>query len=472
MPGYRPPAGQKRSRQRWSALPVHRSRLFENIENLGGKVRVRSLHSFFEVLFPVFRPRPIVVFDIARVGGRQLPGPPIDIDDIAQTFDERVAQIGAVECLRSVPAHRRPQRSDKGLGIVKDRFDRQALKSAVITLAWRNDLDGLHFVAVFEQGVSDIPALYVRRPGDQLIPIPEANRFTIPLRYLLNVLPANLDLKEKIIGNTAEKLNLMRVHHDFHRLLNSVLRVETDQSFGITESGVPLGRIRHRFMIDLLHHPLLVFGRQQGKHGAGLTDSPEPLSRAIKLAVTDIEPIPFRHRLTGMGRGAASLCRVRHQSFVVFLGGLVWVGALDFVRTPREIPRAVAPSCGSRRIVAHPLVRPYLRNDPGNLAAEIFGVAPQRPVLVEILGCEDIDRQGVGMRRTRPQSFGWVSRPTTALTRRSRLASLPGSRASLPARGSSAAWLSWSSPSPLSSRCLKCENGRCNGRQNQKRQRS
>src|SRR6185437_10359582 len=72
----------------------------------------------------------------------------------------------------------------------------------------RVDLDGLHLVGELEITVG-YPALDVRGPRDQRVPVPEANGLAVPARNLgtqmryraaLVELPPDVDLRDEVVG--------------------------------------------------------------------------------------------------------------------------------------------------------------------------------------------------------------------------------------------------------------------------------
>src|SRR5690606_28816574 len=103
-------------------------------------------------------------------------------------------------------------------------------------------------------------------------------------------------------------------------------------------------------------------------------------------------PLAGHGRIRVLRRPAAPL-RLLEQRLVVLLRGRERIRAHD--RLARIVAVAVAPRGGRGRIVADdPRPRGPLRLERGAaVAAEVARIAPERPVLVEILGRENIDRE-------------------------------------------------------------------------------
>src|SRR5438874_1524990 len=73
-------------------------RRVEEIEDvLGNFAFTGFIPSGFEILLPVLCPWPAIVIDVAIAGRRELSRPAVDVDDIGQAFDERMAKVRAVE---------------------------------------------------------------------------------------------------------------------------------------------------------------------------------------------------------------------------------------------------------------------------------------------------------------------------------------------------------------------------------------
>ena len=94
------------------------------------------------------------------------------------------------------------------------------------------------------------------------------------------------------------------------------------------------------------------------------------------------------------------------------LGRLVGIRAPD-VRG-RVIAGTVAPSGRRGRLVAHPLIGPHFRDVAGDVAAEVLRIAPQRPILVEVLRGEEVHRERIWMRGAgleSPVGDAWAAAP-------------------------------------------------------------
>ena len=149
-------------------------------------------------------------------------------------------------------------------------------------------------------------------------------------------------------------------------------------------------------MIDLAHHALLIFGRQQRqqrRHLVGAGVVPDAPSLRHILAVS---PVPFGHRFVGVLRRPASRFRVGHQRLVVILRGLERIGAHDVLARPIHL--AVSPARRPGRIAADSRVgraragaaAAHVGNLPRGVAAPVPLVRPQRAILVEVLGREHV----------------------------------------------------------------------------------
>ena len=151
----------------WSGnSPTTSPLLFKDIENLLGHIVLRLIPADLEILFPILGPRPPVIIDVARIRGGQLRRFAVGVLDIAQALDEGVAAIGIVRCRPAGEAIAGAERSDEGLRIVKCCFMIQADKFAVGVLGRLEGFHSLQLVAGLKHGVSQRPALNIRRPGN------------------------------------------------------------------------------------------------------------------------------------------------------------------------------------------------------------------------------------------------------------------------------------------------------------------
>src|SRR5262245_979398 len=149
----------------------------------------------------------------------------------------------------------------------------------------------------------------------------------------------------------------------------------------------PLRRVAVGVVIRLLYHPHLVLVAEQRQERRILT--PQQLGVPVLSTVPHVAsaPVAWDGRVGMLCRSAAAL-RLREQRFVVGLGGL------ELVRTDHARPRIVAVTIAPRRrrgrLVANHAASPLLLETVWTIAAEVPFVSPQRPVGVEILGCEDV----------------------------------------------------------------------------------
>src|SRR5690606_13129932 len=151
--------------------------------------------------------------------------------------------------------------------------------------------------------------------------------------------------------------------------------------------------IRVPVMVGLLHHPGLILRREHRKNGGNLH-----VAHAIPILVAGgaswmhvaAGPLAGNRGVGVLGRPAAA-ARLLEQPSVVRLRGLEFIGA-DY-RLARIVAVAVAPRSARRRIVpdrAAAVTAPEVFDRSRAVAAEIARVAPERPVLVEILRGEEI----------------------------------------------------------------------------------
>src|SRR5581483_4434971 len=106
------------------------------------------------------------------------------------------------------------------------------------------------------------------------------------------------------------------------------------------------------------------------------------------------------HGGIGVLRRPAALARLLEQSLVVLLRGLEPVWTDD--RRARVVAVAVTPRGGGRpRLADQPGAEraPLLLDTGRTIAAEVAWIAPQCPILVKVLGREQIHRQGLDARR-------------------------------------------------------------------------
>ena len=137
--------------------------------------------------------------------------------------------------------------------------------------------------------------------------------------------------------------------------------------------------------------------------------------------VAPVVPVPVGHGRFRIDGGSALRLRLRQQRFVVLLRRLVRVGADDALARPVVV--AVTPGRRLRRLRPDALPVPHRVELPRIVAAVIALVEPVRPILVEVLRREQIDRQRLDAGR-RPEDRGRRAASTSAArgTRRGRAA--------------------------------------------------
>ena len=160
----------------------------------------------------------------------------------------------------------------------------------------------------------------------------------------------------------------------------------------------PLRPIRVTVVIRLLHHALLVLGRQHRQDRRNLhVPHPKPVL-VLRARGMQVAPRP----LAGHGRvrvlgGAAAPARLLEQCLVMLLRGLERVRAHD--RLARVIAVAITPRRRLRRILAdQPILAPEILERGRAVAAEVARIAPQIAILVEVRRREQIHRRAVRCR--------------------------------------------------------------------------
>ena len=151
-------------------------------------------------------------------------------------------------------------RLDERLGIVEHGLVAETRELAVRVAIRRVDLHGLHLARELEQAVRR-PALDVRRPGDERVVVPEADRLAVPARHVgadarhdafFVELPADVDVGEVVARRRAQDLHERRRHHDL-MLLRAREVVAPHEAFGPAVLARPLRGVRIAFVVELLH---------------------------------------------------------------------------------------------------------------------------------------------------------------------------------------------------------------------------
>ena len=148
------------------------------------------------------------------------------------------------------------------------------------------------------------------------------------------------------------------------------------------------------FVVLLLHHPLPIFRREQRQDGRHLVvPHAVPVRIAWREPRVHVAPVPLAgHRGMTYAESGRRACASFEERLVVLARGLELVRAHD--GCARVITIAVAP--GRRRctcVTDQPCAvrAPLLFDADGTVAAKIAGIAPERAILVEILGREQVD---------------------------------------------------------------------------------
>ena len=136
-------------------------------------------------------------------------------------------------------------------------------------------LDRLHPARVLEHRVLG-PSLHIGGPADEGFSVPEAHRFAVPLRNLLDMLAADEHLTQEIRGDAREKLDPGGSHGQLEIAPARGGRPPADETLRQAKGRIPLFRIAHRLVVEHLDIAPLVLRRQQRQHRRGLLD-PAPL---------------------------------------------------------------------------------------------------------------------------------------------------------------------------------------------------
>ncbi len=158
------------------------------------------------------------------------------------------------------------------------------------------------------------------------------------------------NLAQEIGGDAGEELDVPGRHGELEIAALRGLRPPAHESFGIAEGRFPLRRVIDGLVVIHLHHALLIFGSEQRQDGGDLVHgAPDPLGAVIGLLVASVVAIPIGRGGFGVNGGSALGLGGREQGFVMFLGGLIRIGADDFFA--RVIGAAIAPRSRGRGIV-------------------------------------------------------------------------------------------------------------------------
>src|SRR6185503_7672321 len=198
------------------------------------RLLARPLHAFLVIALPDLRPRPAINVRHAI------------LDDLTRRHRSRVAvngktlrdalhdyeRVALVELPLLVEVVHDAHGFDERFVVVQHDLLLDAYERAAGILAGRVDLDRLQLVAELERAVRN-PALDVRRPRDQGVPVPKADRLAEPLRHVgaearndsaLVELAAYVNLSDQRLRSFAHVENQVRRHHDAHVAAAAVLR--------------------------------------------------------------------------------------------------------------------------------------------------------------------------------------------------------------------------------------------------------
>src|SRR5262245_56477506 len=399
---------------------------------------VRALHALLVVLLPEVPPRPpehVEHFVLELGAGRQRRSLAVDREDRLHAFDEDVRiAFGQVTRLREI-AHDADRLHERVL-VVEDRLVVQADELAGRIMVRRVNLDRLHLVRVLEPCM-DLPADEVRRPRDQGVLIPEADRLAVPARDVgaeprrrtRHVeLAADQDIRDEVARDAAHDLDLLRRHSDVV-VANSGRMPAPHEAFRPAVLRLPVRDVRVALVIGLLREVLLILRRQQRHHRRDLH-----LARAVpgvaETAAVAARPLAGHGRV-GVLRRPAALDRLGLQRLVMLLRRLERIRAHD--RFARIVAVAKSPAHGAGTLLADRAARgPAVLDRDGRVAAPVTLVGPEVLVLVEVVGREHVARQRLdafrrlaGRRRADELSRGGLALSPRSLAALRSLGSLP-----------------------------------------------
>ena len=161
-----------------------------------------------------------------------------------------------------------PDRLHERFGVVEDAFVVEPDYAAGGVAVRRVDLDRLQLVR--ELGIAvRLPALDVRRPGDQHVAVPEADRLAEPARHVRAEArdraaqierAADVDVRDEVVGVAGHDLHELRRHEHAVRLVRDAVVVPAaHETLGPAVLRRPLRRVRDRVVVELLHQARLIF---------------------------------------------------------------------------------------------------------------------------------------------------------------------------------------------------------------------
>ena len=174
------------------------------------------------------------------------------------------------------------------------------------------------------------------------------------------------------------------------------------ETFGPAILRRPLRRIGVSVVVGFLHHPGLILVGQERQDGRHLyVAHPVPVLVAGRPAGMHVAAGPLAgYRRVGMFGGTAALTRLFEQRLVVGLGGLELIRAYDGFA--RIVAVANSPCRRRGRVVpyqARAVAAPQVLDRRGSVAAEIPRIGPEVPILVEIVGREEVSFERFDTRR-------------------------------------------------------------------------
>ena len=194
-----------------------------------------------------------------------------------------------------------------------------------------------------------LPADDVRRPRDQRVFVPEADRLAVPARHVgaeprrltRHVeLAADQDVRDEVARDAGHDLDLLRRHRDVV-VADRGLVPAAHEALGPAVLRLPVRDVRVAAVIGLLHEVLLILRRQQRQHRRDLH-----LARLVPAlgrgAAVAARPLVAGHGRVRVLRRAAALRRLGLQRLVVLLRRLERIRAHD--RFARIVAVATSPA--------------------------------------------------------------------------------------------------------------------------------
>src|SRR5262245_25813604 len=195
-----------------------------------------------------------------------------------------------------------------------------------------------------------VPALNVGCPGDQRIAVPETDRVSVPLRNIRSQrkLSVQVDDAPHVAATAAQKCNDLWSHDDAAGF--GACGPLAHEPLGPAVRSGPLVSGVDTLVIDLLHHALLMFRRQQGQQSWNLIGARVVPDATSFRSILPIRAVPFGHGFVRMFGRAAARFRVGSERLVMLFRRLERIGAHDVLARPIHL--AISPPGCSRRLAS------------------------------------------------------------------------------------------------------------------------